>query len=99
MQSPLFDRPKGPNGPKRRAETIVRIALPVPIDSLFDYRVPEELSEHARPGHRALVPFSGRRLTGLIVEVGPEAGGGERRSLARIDRVIDAEPVTALPGW
>lgn len=86
MQSPLFGRPHGSS-----EATVVRIALPVPIDSLFDYQVPEELAEHARPGHRALVAFSGRRLTGLIVEV----GGTHERSLASIDRVIDAEPVVS----
>jgi primosomal protein N' (replication factor Y) len=86
MQSPLFDRPRGGNKTK-----IVRIALPVPIDSLFDYRVPDALTEHAQPGHRALVPFSGRKLTGLIVEVAPAVG----RSLAEIDRIVDAEPVVS----
>lgn len=76
MQAPLF----------RAAEAaatvggVVRIALPVPIDSLFDYRVPEALAEHARPGHRALVPFSGRKLTGLIVETVADASPTDEHS-------------------
>ncbi|MEE2672456.1 MAG: primosomal protein N' [Myxococcota bacterium] len=86
MQSPLFDRPQG-----GREAKVVRIALPIPTDSLFDYQVPEELAEHAQPGHRALVAFSGRRLTGLIVG----AGSAQGRVLTRIDRIVDTEPVVS----
>jgi len=70
MVDSLFARP---------ARDVVRVALPVPIDSLFDYAVPEALEAAALPGCRALVPFSGRRLTGVIIarlegaELAPEA--------------------------
>ena len=63
MQAPLFGA-----APRASVLAVVRVALPVPIDSLFDYDVPRECAESARPGHRALVPFSGRRLTGVIVQ-------------------------------
>jgi len=59
MSEPLFASPAG---------GIVRIALPVPIDSLFDYRVPGPLYDSVRPGCRVLVPFSGRKLPGIVVE-------------------------------
>ncbi|MEE8508699.1 MAG: hypothetical protein V3T07_06515, partial [Myxococcota bacterium] len=49
---------------------VARVALPVPIDSLFDYRVPDELAAQAVPGCRALVRFRERQLTGVIVERG-----------------------------
>lgn len=59
MTDPLFaSRPSG----------VVRVALPVPIDSLFDYTLPATLEGEAAPGCRVLVPFSGRKLTGVVVE-------------------------------
>ncbi|HIF95876.1 MAG TPA: primosomal protein N' [Myxococcales bacterium] len=60
MNEPLFARPS------RRT---VRVALPVPIDSLFSYRVPDSETAALHPGQRVLVPFSGRRLAGVVVEV------------------------------
>ncbi|MBW2384782.1 MAG: primosomal protein N' [Deltaproteobacteria bacterium] len=79
---------------------MVRVALPVPIDSLFSYAVPESLVDRALPGCRVLVPFSGRKLTGLIVEpaladaleehTGPaDATAPPLRAL----QVLDHEPV------
>ncbi len=93
MQAPLFqdethDEAIGPR-------VLVRIALPVPIDSLFDYVVPEAMVENARPGHRALVPFAGRRLTGVIVERLEAAPAGDARRLARVERLVDDEPVVS----
>ena len=76
MTAPLFGQPAG---------TCVQVALPVPIDSLFTYRVPDALAEAAEPGRRVLVRFSGRRLTGVVVASRPllHVGGrleGERSS-------------------
>ncbi len=75
----------------------MRVALPVPVDSLFDYAVPEALAQDARPGHRVLVAFSGRRLAGLIVEAVPDdASGIAARELSSIERVLDKQPVVSL---
>ncbi|MED5262053.1 MAG: primosomal protein N' [Myxococcota bacterium] len=69
-----------------------RLALPVPIDSLFDYAVPETIDRAARPGCRVVVRFSGRSLTGLIVER-PPLEDVEFARLSVIERVVDSEPV------
>jgi len=70
----------------------VRVAIPVPVDSLFTYAVPRPFDESALPGCRALVPFSGRRLTGIIVEAdhGPATDLGR---LQELDRVLDETPI------
>ncbi|MDJ0852283.1 MAG: hypothetical protein QNK04_28270, partial [Myxococcota bacterium] len=65
MTQPLFSLPDG---------DVVRVALPVPADELFEYSLPEELAADARPGCRVLVPLRGRVLTGVIVERGPRQG-------------------------
>ncbi len=81
MTQPLFSLPDG---------DVVRVALPVPADELFEYSLPEELAADARPGCRVLVPLRGRVLTGVIVERGPRQGAG---ALRPIRSLVDAEPV------
>ncbi|MFP6640454.1 MAG: primosomal protein N', partial [Myxococcota bacterium] len=82
----------------------VRVGLPVPVDTLFTYRVPAALAADAQPGHRVLVPFSGRHLTGVVMErVEPGAqhtdlaeespAGLETADLEEIAHVLDATPV------
>jgi primosomal protein N' (replication factor Y) len=70
MTAPLFDG-LAPLGPDDAAdERILRVALPVPLDQLFDYRLPARLvAAHAdvRPGTRVRVPFAGQLLVGLVV--------------------------------
>src|SRR6202008_75595 len=43
------------------------VALPVPLDMVFTYRVPAESSPVI--GGRVLVPFRQRRMTGIVVEL------------------------------
>jgi primosomal protein N' (replication factor Y) len=70
---------------------VARVALPVPIDALFDYAVPRELAERALPGCRTQVRFRGRHLTGVIVE---RAGSSRFRGRLRpIDKIVDPQPV------
>ncbi|MCC7510368.1 MAG: primosomal protein N' [Planctomycetes bacterium] len=45
----------------------VEVALPTPVDRLFDYSVPEPLAARARVGHRVTVPFGKRNLQGFVV--------------------------------
>ena len=71
-------------------DACVRVALPVPVDRLFDYAVPPSQLAAAQPGCRVLVPFRQRRLTGVILESARDAtfSGTPRR----IERVLDLEP-------
>jgi primosomal protein N' (replication factor Y) len=83
MPDPLFA------GPLRGA---ARVALPVPIDSLFDYAIPEGIDDQALVGCRVVVPFAGRSLTGLIVER-PSVDEVGSRDLLEVERMIDSAPV------
>jgi primosomal protein N' (replication factor Y) len=82
MTQPLFAPPAG---------AVARVALPVPVDSLFDYRVPESLSQDARPGCRVQVRFHRRHLTGIIVE--RPASSAFRGRLLPVEKLVDEEPV------
>jgi len=50
------------------------VILPIPVDQSYTYRVPGGLAAEAQVGSRVLVPFGGRRLTGVVVEEGPPPG-------------------------
>ena len=54
-----------------RAHT-VQVAVPIPIDQLFTYRIPEKFSEFALPGCRVLVPFDRKRITGYVTHHVPK---------------------------
>ncbi len=64
---------------------IVRVAVPVPLPRLFDYRLDAELAEPA-VGCRVLVPFSGRDRVGVVM-------GCEDRSEVADDQL---KPVAAV---
>ena len=42
------------------------VALDLPVDRLFTYRVPEALRGQTDVGHRVLVPFRGRPRGGIV---------------------------------
>lgn len=74
----LFDAPSAPEEPPALGAVVaagrapvarVLLETPVPhLDRPFDYLVPAELDDAARAGVRVRVPFSGRRLTGYLLE-------------------------------
>jgi primosomal protein N' len=82
MTASLFATPAAP---------VARVALPVPIDRLFDYALPPALADAARPGCRVLVPLRDRRVAGVIVEraASPAFAG----PLRPVERLLDPEPV------
>jgi len=69
---------------------ILRVALDVPLDRLFDYRAPDTAS--ATPGCRVLVPFGRRDTVGVVVEVTDASELPDDR-LKSATRVLDAEPL------
>ena len=61
----------------------VEVAVPLPIDHPFTYRVPAGREERALVGVRVLVPFGKRKLTGLVTAVtdGAALEGREAKEL------------------
>ena len=71
---------------------IVRVATEISADRLFDYSVPEMLVARLRVGQRLTVPFGGRTVDAYAVEVDPEAGTGDRRSVVGRDGKVPGMP-------
>jgi primosomal protein N' (replication factor Y) len=79
------------------AARCVRVALPVAVDRLFEYAVPEALAAEAEPGRRVRVPFESRRLVGVIVEA-LASPSDPARPLRPLAAVLDPAPVLP-PAW
>lgn len=50
-----------------KKEQHIEVAVSLPINHTFTYKVPEHLENSAIPGMRVLVPFGRRRVTGYIL--------------------------------
>ncbi len=48
------------------------LSLPVPLDQVFTYELPETLRHRVKRGCRLLVPFGARKLTGVVLRVHDE---------------------------
>ena len=87
---------------RRHTPLFAEIALPVPLDKLFTYEVPERLKDRVQPGMRVVVPFGTRRMTGYVVEVHGQAPEGIK--LKEIASCVDEYPLIdsklfALARW
>lgn len=72
-----------------RCPAIVDVAVPLPLEQTFSYRVPETLRRENLVGTRVLVPFGRRTITAFVV--GPvAAASGELKDLRA---VLDKEPL------
>ncbi len=59
--------------------TYIDVAVALPMDNTYVYKVPEHLKHAARTGMRVLVPFGRRRVTGYIIGFRKDSGGYQAR--------------------
>lgn len=71
------------------------IAVPLPIEGLYSYGLPEELIEAAKPGVRVSVPFKNREMTGYVVNVRRVMENDVK--LKPVSEILDAQPVLTAP--
>jgi len=63
--------------------SIIEVAVPLPMEKTFHYRVPPALLLRVSPGKRVFVPFGGRKLTAYVLAF------VESSEFAKIKDVID----------
>ena len=68
---------------------IAHVALPLPIDKVFSYAVPEVLAPFARPLARVRVPFHNRSVVGYIIATEDGEGAG----LKGVQGLVDCVPL------
>jgi primosomal protein N' (replication factor Y) (superfamily II helicase) len=73
-----------------RSSLYCDVSLPVPLDRLFTYALPETLRHRVQAGSRVVVPFGARKLTGVILRCHDEPPETPTREALRL---IDSEPV------
>jgi len=71
---------------------IARIAVPVPLYSLFDYLLPDTLPNVAVAGSRVRVQFGRKLLVGLIISIGNESSYPLAK-LKPVIEVLDTQPI------
>src|ERR1700736_3432314 len=64
------------------------VALPVPLDTAFTYRVPDGMQPVV--GGRVLVPFRQRRMSGVVTALHDRAPKVQAKN---VESVLDAAPV------
>lgn len=74
---------------KNSPSDIIEVAIPLPLDTTFHYRVPVELMPRTELGKRVLVPFGRRRVTGYVLGFST----GEERELREVCDVLDDTPL------
>jgi len=90
VTEPLVLRSPSQDDEEGTEENFVSVALPVPLRRTFTYRVPDGMS--LTPGMRVAVPFSGRKLAGIVL--GPtERPPPEVKRILKVSGVLEAEPV------
>jgi primosomal protein N' (replication factor Y) len=72
------------------ARVAVDLALPH-LDRVFDYAVPQSMSDDAQPGVRVRVRFAGQDVDGYLIERASQSDHQGR--LTPLRRVVSAEPV------
>ena len=72
-------------------DRVVSVALPLPLQAAFSYRVPEGLPFPER-GSRVLVPFGARRVIGVVTGPGTSVPG-----LKDVADVVDETPLILPP--
>jgi primosomal protein N' (replication factor Y) len=81
--------PLAPN-PENSVPKFAQIAIALPIDRLFHYRIPGNLSEEIAIGKRVFIPFTNRRVVGYVVGLSDKA---DVKEVKDIESVIDKEPL------
>jgi len=67
-----------------------QIAIALPIDRLFHYRIPDTLSSGIMIGKRVFVPFQNRTVVGYVVGFDEEA---EVKDVKDVSGIIDEDPI------
>lgn len=66
------------------------IAFNLPLDNLFTYSIPGELSEAVKTGCRVYAPLGKRKITGVVLDL---VNSSSLKKILPISEVLDAEPV------
>lgn len=76
-------------------QVFVNVAIPVPLDTLFQYSLTSVEQEQAKVGCRVLVPFGNKKLIGIIIERS-NVTSTEESKIKDIVSICDSEPILSF---
>jgi len=74
------------------SKAVVRVAIDLALDRLFDYEVPEALQEKLAVGQLLSVPFGHRQARGFAMEVKREGRSAASFTLKPVAAIVDETP-------
>ena len=69
------------------------VMVPVPVPGPFHYAVPADMQDRLQVGHRVLVPFGPRRMTGFVRSLLDAVPPDITDKIRTIERLFDVEPL------
>lgn len=66
------------------------IAIAIPVDRIFTYRLPESIAQNAEVGKRVFVPFRNKDVVGYIVGL---RGADDTPGIKEVKGIIDESPI------
>ncbi len=90
--------PGARTSPSRRAR-FARVAVPVPVDRLFTYSIPDDMADDVFVGCRVDVPFGKRMLSGVVAELCDRADVPRVRPIRRRGDTWLSAPMLDLARW
>lgn len=93
--APTLDPPP-PRTPAQAIARVQPITTARALGGPFDYRLPAELAGEAQPGSLLVVPFAGRRLLGVVVELAQRSDVPEEKLLEPLRALEPGLPVELL---
>jgi primosomal protein N' (replication factor Y) len=91
-------RPESTPPPNHRA-TFVKVALPIPIDTLFTYEVPVEFLGRVSIGTRVEVPLGRRIVGGVVFELAAESDYHPTRKIRNVTDVRLSPQLIEIARW
>src|SRR5699024_11854071 len=62
------------------------------VNKVFEYRIPDGLTDFIAVGHRVLVPFGPRQIQGYVIDIKDEVGYDPSK-IKPINHAMDVQPV------
>jgi primosomal protein N' (replication factor Y) len=91
-------QPKSTPLPTHRA-AFVKVALPIPVDTLFTYEVPEDFVECISVGTRVDVPLGRRIVSGVVFELATKSDFHPTRKIKSVTNVSLSPQLFTIARW
>ena len=85
--------------PASNPAAFVKVALPIPVDTLFTYEVPEALAGQVFVGSRVEVPLGKRILSGVVLEILDRRDISKTRPIRSVAASFLSPSLLSLSGW